>query len=68
MSRFSKSALVNILELKIDAIELKFGFDRNNGTAQLKCALSNQEAVIAYGEFRTLLNLVRTIDDGSLLR
>lgn len=66
MSRFSKSGMVNALELKIDAIEAKYGFDRNNGTAQLTGALSGQEAAIAYGEFCSLLRLVENIDSGSL--
>lgn len=68
MSRFSKPALLNALELQIESIEAKYGFDRNNGTAQLKGNLSGQDAAIAYGEFRSLIRLVDKIEDGSILR
>lgn len=65
---FNKAALINALELKVDGIEAQYGFDRNNGTAQLKGLLSGHDAAIAYGEFRSSLGLVAKIEDGSLFR
>lgn len=68
MTRFSKQALLEALNNQITDIEAKFGFDRDNGTAQLIGDLSGQDASIAYGEYRSKIRLVNSIEDGSLFR
>ena len=66
MARFSKTNLIAALETKIIYLEATYGFDRNNGTAQLKGKLSSQEAAVAYGEFRSYLKLIENMDNGIL--
>lgn len=66
--RFSKPNLLAALERRADELQKKYGFDANNGTAQLQGTLTSQDAVVAYGQFRLLHDLLQQIDDGSLLR
>jgi hypothetical protein len=66
--RFSKPNLLAALERRADELKRKYGFDENNGTAQLDGKLDTQEVAVAYGQFRLYHDLVRQIEDGSLLR
>jgi hypothetical protein len=66
--RFSKPNLLAALERRADELQKQYGFDRNNGTAQLKGKLDSQDAAVAYGKFRLYLDLIQQIDVGSLLR
>ena len=66
--RFSKPKLLAALERRADGLKAKYGFDADNGTAQLTGRLCGQDVAVAYGEFRLCLDLIQQIDDGSLLR
>ncbi|KWA83981.1 hypothetical protein WL29_21690 [Burkholderia ubonensis] len=66
--RFSKPNLLAALERRADELKKQYGFDENNGTAQLKGKLDNQDAAVAYGKFRLYHDLIQQLDDGSLLR
>lgn len=66
--RFSKSNLLAALERRADELKEKYGFDADDGTAQLTGKLASQDATVAYGQFRLYHDLIRQIDDGSLLR
>lgn len=68
IGRLSKAGFISILDLNVDELESKFGFDRNNGTSQLKGKLSGQDSAIAYGQFCSQITLAQGIDDGSFLR
>jgi hypothetical protein len=67
-ARFSKSAMIAALRDRAERIRRENGFDPNNGTSQLKGPLATLDAAVAYGEFRTCLDLVDRIEDGSLFR
>ena len=64
MARFSKSAMIRHLEVKADRIAEQWGFDRNNGTAQLRGKTG--EAHVAYGEFNLCQTLLDDLADGRL--
>ncbi|MBC8737007.1 hypothetical protein F6X40_09320 [Paraburkholderia sp. UCT31] len=66
--RVSKPTLLAALERRAEALQKEFGFDVNNGTAQLKGKLAGQDAAVAYGKFRLCHEMIQQIDDGSLLR
>ncbi|RQR65676.1 hypothetical protein DIE18_04290 [Burkholderia sp. Bp9125] len=66
--RFSKPNLLAALERRADELQKKYGFDANNGTAQLKGKLATQDATVAYGQFRLFHDLTHQIEDGSLFR
>lgn len=68
MSRFSKTAMIAALDDKADSLQKQFGFNPDNGTAQLKGRLDSQDAAIAYGQYRLCRDLAEQIHDGSLFR
>lgn len=68
MARFGKDNVVTALQQQADRLQAEYGFDPNNGTAQLKGKLATQDAAVSYGKYRQLLKLIQDIEDGSLLR
>lgn len=62
MARFSKTAMVANLDAKVAKLKAAWGFDPNNGTAQLKG--KGEDAWLAYGEYRLCLRLIEEIEDG----
>jgi len=68
MARFSKEVVLAAIDKKIEALQNEWGFDPNNGTAQLKGKLAGQDAAVAYGTYRALDDLAEQIADGSLVR
>lgn len=64
MARFSKAAMVQHLESKAGRLAEQWGFDRNNGTAQLRGKPS--EAHVAYGEFNLCQTLLDELADGRI--
>ena len=62
MARFSKSAMVEHLELEVARLAREWGFDPNNGTSQLRG--KGEDACVAYGEFRSYLDLIEVIEEG----
>ena len=58
--RFSKAALRDYAQKRIDTIQQEWGFDPMNGTAQLDRIgrQGTKEAALAYGQREALLNLM----------
>ncbi|WP_368714734.1 hypothetical protein [Paraburkholderia sp. EG287A] len=56
------------LEGRAAELRKQYGFDRNNGTAQLTGKMATQDAAVAYGQFRMLHELIQQVEDGSLIR
>jgi len=54
MARFSKYTLKETLQKRLDAIQDKYDFDPDNGTAQLS---GDTDEAVAYGEREAMLNL-----------
>jgi hypothetical protein len=70
--RFSKGALIEQMRERASRLEDFWIFDRDNGKAQL-CSRSEPahtlalvERAVEYGRWRTLRDLAREIEDGSI--
>jgi len=64
MARFSKSKMVQDLLERADHLEKTWGFDRNNGWAQLRGGTVERAA--EYGRYRNMLDLAADIEDGCI--
>lgn len=62
MARFTKAQLIADLPERADRLEKQWGFDRSNGSAQVRGG--NVERAIDYGSFQNMLNLVADIEAG----
>lgn len=63
-ARFSKNAMVLYLSSMATMIEDKYGFDPHNGWAQVDG--KGEELNREYGEYRAYLNLIESIQSGSV--
>jgi hypothetical protein len=66
MIRFSKENVVNELQNQIAKMEQIWGFVSDNGTNQIKDK-SDFDRVVAYGEYRALVDICQSIYDNTLL-
>ena len=66
MIRFSKENLLNELLNQIDKMEQIWGFVSNNGTNQIKDK-TDFDRVVAYGEYRALVDMYESIRDNTFL-
>jgi hypothetical protein len=65
----TKAKALADLDERFDKTQEKYGFDLNNGTAQLrKGKFANFEASTAYGYLRTCESFATWIDSGSIFR
>ena len=66
-TRFSKATLQNDLQERIVRIQQTYGFDPDNGTAQINAITDVNEAdrsavLMAYGQFRLIESIAETYD------
>ena len=66
MIRFSKENLLNELQNQIAKMEQIWGFVSDNGTNQIKDR-NNFDCVVAYGEYRALVDMYESIRDNTFL-
>lgn len=66
MIRFSKENLLNELQNQIAKMEQIWGFVSDNGTNQIKDK-TNFDRVVAYGEYRALVDMYESIRDNTFL-
>ena len=66
MIRFSKENLLNELQNQIDKMEQIWNFVSNNGTNQIKDK-NDFDRVVAYGEYRALVDMYESIRDNTFL-
>jgi hypothetical protein len=66
MIRFSKENLLNELQNQISKMEQIWGFVSNNGTNQIKDK-NDFDRVVAYGEYRALVDMYDSIRDNTFL-
>lgn len=66
MIRFSKENLLNELQNQIAKMEQIWGFVSDNGTNQIKDK-TDFERVVAYGEYRALVDMYESIRDNTFL-
>ena len=66
MIRFSKENLLNELQNQIAKMEQIWGFVSDNGTNQIKDK-TDFERVVAYGEYRALVDVYESIRDNTFL-
>ena len=66
MIRFSKENLLNELQNQISKIEQIWGFVSDNGTNQIKDK-NDFDRVVAYGEYRALVDMYDSIRDNTFL-
>lgn len=62
--RFSKSALLDLLEARKAMLEAEWAFNSNNGRAQVRN--SSDERKIAYGAYETILDLIDDLREWSI--
>lgn len=62
--RFNKENVLIHIEKRIENLENKWGFDRNNGWSQVQG--SNIEIIVAYGEFNGLIELYTELFNSDL--
>ena len=69
--KFSKKSVIEALRQRGAILQEKWGFDPNNGTAQLSSPSGKindrdyrKDRAVAYGEWNFCLNLARWIEDG----
>lgn len=66
MIRFSKENLLNELQNQISKMEQIWGFVSDNGTNQIKDK-NDFDRVVAYGEYRALVDMYDSIRDNTFL-
>lgn len=66
MIRFSKENLLNELQNQISKMEQIWGFVSDNGTNQIKDK-NDFDRVVAYGEYRALVDMYESIRDNTFL-
>jgi peptidyl-tRNA hydrolase len=66
MIRFSKENLLNELQNQIAKMEQIWGFVSDNGTNQIKDK-NDFDRVVAYGEYRALIDMYDSIRDNTFL-
>ena len=62
--KFNKTNLIDHLNYQINHLEAKWGFNSNNGWAQVEKA--DFQKVMAYGSYSELCELVSDIQNGNL--
>ncbi|MGK3981247.1 hypothetical protein WMF38_57150 [Sorangium sp. So ce118] len=63
--RFSKATVLEFIESRADHLQKKHDFNPRHGTSQVRG--KGEDAAVAYGEFRALLDLAERIDGGDWL-
>lgn len=66
MIRFNKENLLNQIEKQISYLEIEWGFVSDNGTNQIKDK-SDFDRVLAYGEYRQLVDIYEGVKTNTFL-